>query len=101
MCRYALQFHRETDQEIRERKEDARKTLHHVSESGLKISIENYFTKELDFPKRPPWNFDMSREVLEAKENRYFTVSTYFAFSSMYHSYFVNKYFHINLLGFL
>ncbi|PSN34890.1 Guanine nucleotide-binding protein-like 1 [Blattella germanica] len=71
--RYALQFYRETEAEIRERKEAARRAIVSVPESGLEIEVEKYFLKELDFPKRPPWNYDMSREELEARENRYFT----------------------------
>ncbi|XP_069669915.1 guanine nucleotide-binding protein-like 1 isoform X1 [Periplaneta americana] len=71
--RYALQFHRETEAEIRKRKEAARKTIVPVSPSGFEIDIDSFFLKDLDFPKRPPWNFDMSRDQLEAREHRYFT----------------------------
>lgn len=28
-------------------------------------------------PKRPPWNFNMSKEQLELREQKYFTVSNY------------------------
>jgi hypothetical protein len=73
-----LQFHRETEAEIRERKEAACKSINPVPASGLEIAIEDFFVKELDFPKRPPWNFDMSLEKLEAREHKYFTVNTMF-----------------------
>jgi hypothetical protein len=43
-----------------------------VSAPGLEIAVEDFFVKELDFPKRPPWNFDMSLEQLEAREHKYF-----------------------------
>lgn len=46
-----------------------------VPESKLEISIEDYFPPELDFPKRPPWDFNMSRDQLDARENKYFRVS--------------------------
>ncbi|XP_046987293.1 guanine nucleotide-binding protein-like 1 [Schistocerca americana] len=70
--RYALQFHRETEAEIRERKEAARHALLSLPETSLEIDGNTYFPPDLDFPKRPPWNFDMSREELEAREHRYF-----------------------------
>jgi hypothetical protein len=76
--RYALHFHRETEAEIRERKEAACKSINPVSAPGLEIAVEDFFVKELEFPKRPPWNFDMSLEQLEASEHKYFTVSIMF-----------------------
>lgn len=71
--RYALHFHRETEAEILKQKEAARKSITPMSASGLEIAVEDFFLKELDFPKRPPWNFDMSLEQLEAREHKYFT----------------------------
>ncbi|GFG32691.1 hypothetical protein Cfor_05158 [Coptotermes formosanus] len=71
--RYALHFHRETEADIRERKEAALKSINPVSASGLEITTEDFFIKEFDFPKRPPWKFDMSVEQLEDREHRYFT----------------------------
>jgi hypothetical protein len=44
----------------------------------MEIAVEDFFMKELDFPKRPPWNFDMSLQQLEAREHKYFTVSIIF-----------------------
>lgn len=72
--RYALQFYRESEKELKERKELARKELKSVSETSLEINLDDYFEPALDFPKRPPWNFEMSREELESREQRYFTV---------------------------
>ncbi|KAF2879346.1 hypothetical protein ILUMI_26816 [Ignelater luminosus] len=71
--RFALYFHRETDAEIRERKEIARQTLHPVTEKNLEINIDDYFAKELDFPQRPAWSYNETLANLEAKENKYFT----------------------------
>lgn len=73
--RYALQFHRETEAEIRERKEAARKGIVPVTDEGLEIDTDAYFIPELDFPVRPPWNYNMSPAELEGREHRYFTVS--------------------------
>lgn len=76
--RYALHFHRETEAEICERKEAARRTINPVSPSGLEIAIENFFMKELNFPKRPLWQYDTSVKQLEDREHRYFTVGIMF-----------------------
>lgn len=72
-----LKFHRETDEEIRERKEAARQSIEPVREEELEINGDDYFPRELDFPKRPSWSFDMNRETLEAREQKYFSVSIY------------------------
>ncbi|PNF23235.1 hypothetical protein B7P43_G18428, partial [Cryptotermes secundus] len=71
--RYALCFHRETEAEILKQEEAAHKSINPVSASGLVIAVKEFFVKELDFPKQPPWNFDMSLEKLEASEYKYFT----------------------------
>ena len=81
--RYALQFYRESKEEIEKRKEEARKTLIPVKDVDMEVQFEYYFPSELDFPKRPPWNFNMSREQLDARENKYFTVSTVLANNSL------------------
>lgn len=73
-----MHFHRETEADIRERKEAALKSINPVSASGLEITTEDFFIKEFDFPKRPPWKFDMSVEQLEDREHRYFTVGIMF-----------------------
>ena len=70
--RYALQFHRETETEIRERKEAARKAIVPVEEKDLEIDNDLYFPPELDFPVRPPWDHNMSPAQLDAREQRYF-----------------------------
>jgi ribosome biogenesis GTPase A len=70
--RYALQFYRESNAEIKARKEEACKTLDPVPETALEIDSEDYFPKELSFPKRPSWSYDLSPEALEARETKYF-----------------------------
>jgi hypothetical protein len=72
--RYALQFFNETKEELQKRKEQARQTIVPVSEESLEINIDDFFLPELDFPKRPPWDYAISKEELDARENRYFTV---------------------------
>lgn len=73
--RYALQFYKESKEELEIRKDEARKSLTPVAEAEMEIKFECYFPPELDFPKRPPWNFKMSRDELDAREHKYFTVS--------------------------
>lgn len=70
-----MQFHRESKEEQQRSKEEARKTLQPVSEESLEIDIDSYFPKELNFPIRPSWDFSMSKEELDARENKYFTVN--------------------------
>jgi hypothetical protein len=51
-----------------------------MSASGLEMAIEDFFLRELDFPKWPVWNFGMTIDELEASEHKYFTVSIMFNF---------------------
>lgn len=74
--KYALQFFKESNEEIARRKEIARKTLEPKLEKELEINADEFYEKTLNFPKRPPWDFSLSKEELEAQEQRYFTVST-------------------------
>lgn len=71
--RYALQFFQESKEELRKRKEQAFKSIKPVSLKAQEIS-DNYFPSGIDMPKRPAWNFSMTKEQLEMKEQRYFTV---------------------------
>ncbi|XP_047543016.1 guanine nucleotide-binding protein-like 1 [Vanessa atalanta] len=70
--RYALKFYRETDEELKMKKEDALKALNPVSEKEMEIDPTDYFPKELSFPKRPPWDFSMTPAALDAQEQKYF-----------------------------
>lgn len=71
--RYALQFFQETNEELRKRKEQALRSIEPVSLKDQEIS-DNYFPPGFDIPKRPPWDFNMTREQLDIREHRYFTV---------------------------
>lgn len=73
--KYALIFHKETEDELRLRKKMARQSLVSVAEKELEIDAQDYFPSELAFPKRPVWSYNLTKEQLDAKENRYFTVS--------------------------
>lgn len=71
--RYALQFHRETDEEIKQRKEQARHALKTISGVSLEIDSNTFFCEGLEFPKRPKWRYEQSVEALNSAEYRYFT----------------------------
>lgn len=70
--RYVLQFHKETPAELKERKKQAYETIETVTESDLEHNLDDYFLPELDFPKRPEWNFNMSLDQLDRREQEYF-----------------------------
>lgn len=68
--KYVLQFHNESAKEIRELREKARQALEYATEEQMEID-DSYFDG-YDFPVRPNWNYQMSKEVLMANEERYF-----------------------------
>ncbi|XP_011864993.1 PREDICTED: guanine nucleotide-binding protein-like 1 [Vollenhovia emeryi] len=70
--KYALQFFQESNEKLRKRKERAFKSVEPVSLREQEVS-DNYFPPGIDMPKRPPWDFNMTKEQLETKEQRYFT----------------------------
>lgn len=70
--RYALSFHRETVKEMKAQKDAARKPIQFILRSDLETGDE-YF-RGYDFPIRPQWSYDMSKEAVDRNENRYFTV---------------------------
>uniref|UniRef100_A0A2H1V2N2 Guanine nucleotide-binding protein-like 1 n=1 Tax=Spodoptera frugiperda TaxID=7108 RepID=A0A2H1V2N2_SPOFR len=70
--RYALKFYRETEEELKIKKEEALKELIPVPEKELEVNPVDYFPADVSFPKRPPWDFNMSPAQLDAQEQRYF-----------------------------
>lgn len=75
--KYTLQFFQESKEELRKRKEQALESIEFVSLRVQEIS-DNYFPPEIDIPKRPPWDFNMTKDQLEMREQKYFRVSSYF-----------------------
>ncbi|KAI7880137.1 P-loop containing nucleoside triphosphate hydrolase protein [Lichtheimia hyalospora FSU 10163] len=47
------------------------KPLKKLPKTALEIGVDA-FPDTMDFPKRPPWNYNMSKEQLEKRENEYF-----------------------------
>ncbi|XP_050556505.1 guanine nucleotide-binding protein-like 1 [Spodoptera frugiperda] len=70
--RYALKFYRETEEELKIKKEEALKELNPVPEKDLEVNPVDYFPADVSFPKRPPWDFNMTPAQLDAQEQRYF-----------------------------
>lgn len=68
--KYVLQFHNETPKEIRELREQARKALEYATEEEMEIN-DSYFDG-YNFPIRPKWNYEMSKQILMGNEERYF-----------------------------
>ncbi|XP_059050329.1 guanine nucleotide-binding protein-like 1 [Achroia grisella] len=70
--RYALKFYRETDEDMKVKKEEALQSLNPVPEKDMEVDPSDYFPADLTFPKRPPWDFSMKPAQLDAQEQRYF-----------------------------
>ncbi|XP_060069703.1 guanine nucleotide-binding protein-like 1 [Ylistrum balloti] len=72
--RYRLQFFKESNEEIDRRKKLARRPLRHLPEEALEVNIDQVYQpgSVLDLPKRPPWNYSLSKAKLEAREQNYF-----------------------------
>uniref|UniRef100_A0A1L8DB28 Guanine nucleotide-binding protein-like 1 n=1 Tax=Nyssomyia neivai TaxID=330878 RepID=A0A1L8DB28_9DIPT len=68
--RYVFHFYRESEKQLREAREVARLPLEHVPREALETGDD--FFVGYNFPQRPPWNFEMSKQKLEWNENKYF-----------------------------
>lgn len=51
-------------------KQEANIPLREVEKQDLEMTFK--FFQGYDFPVRPPWNYDMSRDELSRNENKYF-----------------------------
>ncbi|XP_063287408.1 guanine nucleotide-binding protein-like 1 [Pelobates fuscus] len=73
--RYRLHFDRDSKEEIERRKRIAQeKILEPVSEAELEVDIEKIYRpgSVLDFPKRPAWGYEMSKEAVLSQEEKAF-----------------------------
>lgn len=66
-----LQFFRDTDEEIKQRKEQAMLPIVPLEESHLEIDAMTP-ASQLDMPKRPPWDKSFNKEQLDKQEQNYF-----------------------------
>ncbi|KAG0261415.1 Guanine nucleotide-binding-like protein 1 [Actinomortierella ambigua] len=65
-------FVRRSHAEIEKSRLESMKPLHMVPESDLEVSFEDFFPKVIDLPKRPQWDYSMSREQVEKNEKAMF-----------------------------
>ncbi|XP_057377955.1 guanine nucleotide-binding protein-like 1 [Daphnia carinata] len=70
--RYNLKFHVETKEEIEARKELARQAIVPEPETGLELGTDFCFVPGLEFPQRPKWDYTLTQQMLDMKENKYF-----------------------------
>ncbi|XP_065195423.1 guanine nucleotide-binding protein-like 1 [Sycon ciliatum] len=72
--RYKLMFAQESASEIEERKRESRQPLQTLAEKDLEVSYEDIYgsIEHIDMPVRPTWQYSLSKQQLEAKEQRYF-----------------------------
>jgi len=71
---HRLHFFKESDEVINRKKKDAKRPVKPVDEIHLEYKSEEVYPPDaiLDFPKRPPWNYGMTKEKLEQQEKKYF-----------------------------
>jgi len=72
--RYKLQFFKESKEELKERQRLARLPIRSLGVRALKIDFPppTKLDDVLEMPKRPPWDYGMSREQLERQELQFF-----------------------------
>ncbi|XP_033729463.1 guanine nucleotide-binding protein-like 1 [Pecten maximus] len=72
--RYRLQFFKESNEEIDRRKKLARRSLRRIPEDALEVNIDQVYQpgSVLDLPRRPPWDYSLTKAQLEASEQKYF-----------------------------
>lgn len=73
--RYRLHFTKLTREEVERNRLLAFEPLQAVPEEALEVSIDDIFLpgSELDIPKRPHWDYNVTKQQLESKEHKYFT----------------------------
>ncbi|KAM4600794.1 guanine nucleotide-binding protein-like 1 [Polymixia lowei] len=71
--RFRLHYEKESKEEVEKRKKVAReKVLLPVSDKELEVDINDIYPTEkgLSFPRRPSWNYEMTRDALLRKEEK-------------------------------
>ncbi|XP_022322756.2 guanine nucleotide-binding protein-like 1 [Crassostrea virginica] len=73
--RYRLHFFKERKDEVEERKLRAKtEPIIPKKQTDLEIDFETVYRpgSVLDIPKRPPWDYSMSKQQLDSREEKYF-----------------------------
>ncbi|ORX89210.1 P-loop containing nucleoside triphosphate hydrolase protein [Basidiobolus meristosporus CBS 931.73] len=65
-------FEKMTPAQIKINKELSMQPLVRLPKEALEVSLEETYPKILDFPKRPSWSYQMSKNALETREKEYF-----------------------------
>ncbi|KAF8923949.1 Guanine nucleotide-binding-like protein 1, partial [Dissophora ornata] len=65
-------FMRRSQVDIEASRKASMQPLHLAPESALEVSFEQMFPEVIGFPKRPKWDYSMSRTELERSETRMF-----------------------------
>ncbi|KAF8953577.1 Guanine nucleotide-binding-like protein 1 [Entomortierella lignicola] len=65
-------FIRRSAVEIENSRRESMQPLRFLPESELEVSFEEMFPEVIGFPKRPKWDYSMSREELEKNETKMF-----------------------------
>lgn len=76
MVRFNLQFMKDSLEELKRNKKDSYNPLVYRDEADLETEIEDFYKpgSPLDMPLRPDWDYSMTKEQLERKEQKYFQV---------------------------
>ncbi|XP_059149227.1 guanine nucleotide-binding protein-like 1 [Physella acuta] len=71
---FKLHFFKEKEEEIIKRKKESRLPIVIGDEKPIAYKLEDVYppTAKLDFPKRQPWNYSLTKEQLEQQEKQYF-----------------------------
>ena len=70
--KFDLIFQKESNVEVAQRREEARKVYEKVDVEELGKDLDHYYPPTVDFPQRPRWKNTMSKSQLEANEAKYF-----------------------------
>lgn len=72
--RFRLHFERESKSEIAHRKKQAMQPFVSLPEESLEVDMDDVYKpgSVLDMPKRPPWDYSVSKEQVESKEEKMF-----------------------------
>ena len=70
--KFDLIFQKESNVELAERREAARKPFKKLDTKALEMDVEDFFPDSCDFPQRPDWDRSMSKAQVETSEAKYF-----------------------------
>nr|XP_054769733.1 guanine nucleotide-binding protein-like 1 [Lytechinus pictus] len=72
--RFHLHFQKESKSELAQRKKQAMQPYEPLPESAQEVDIDDIYQpgSVLDMPKRPPWDYNISKDKLEQREEQEF-----------------------------